>query len=389
MLLNLCVIAVLALIANGIMEKIKLPGLLGMLVVGMVLGPYSLNYIDPLIMEVSTELTSFALIVILLRAGLGLRRKELNEVGKAALLMSFIPGVLEGAMVMLVTRFLLEFSWLEAGILGFIIAAVSPAVVVPQMLELKEKGWGKRKEVPTLVLAGASLDDVFAITIYSVFMSLYFDSGTDMLMMILQVPVSIAIGIFVGVAIAVGLMILYKRLHIRDTKKILILLAFSIVFRHFEEQLWMNALLGIMTIGFVMLEYMPEVANRLSVKMNKVWVFAEIILFVLIGAKVDFTVAWDTGAIGLAIIGVGLIARSIGVSIALAGSGLNYKEKWFCVFSYLPKATVQAAIGAIPLELGVQHGEEILALAVLAILITAPIGAIAIRKSAPRLLDTE
>lgn len=393
MLLNLCIIGVLALIANAIMEKLKLPGLVGMLIVGMVLGPHALNQIHPMVIEVSSELTSFALIVILLRAGLGLRRSELNKVGKSAFKMSIIPGVIEGTTILLVAHLLLNFSILEAGILGFIIAAVSPAVVVPQMLELKEKGWGKNKEVPTLVLAGASLDDVFAITIYSVFLSLYKDTSTNILMMVFKVPISIALGIFVGGGLAIGLIIVFKRVHIRDTKKILILLATSIVFRHYEEVfagnelIGLNALLGIMTIGFVLLEYLPKVANRLSVKMNKVWVFAEIILFVLIGAKVDFTVALDTGAIGFVIIAVGLLARSFGVFTALLGSDLNAKERLFCVFSYLPKATVQAAIGAVPLEMGVAHGEEILAIAVLSILITAPIGAVAIRKSAPKLLE--
>ncbi len=303
--------------------------------------------------------------------------------------MSFIPGIFEGMTVLALAYFILGMNVYEAGVLGFIIAAVSPAVVVPQMLELKGKGIGKDKEVPTLVLAGASLDDVFAITIFTAFLSLYFNESVNLMMQFLRIPVSIAIGIAFGAVIGIVLMVAYRRFRIRDTKKVLILLALSILFNQTEDYVMANSLLGIMTTGFILLEYMPEVANRLAAKMNKVWVFAEIILFVLIGAQVDFTVALDTGLVGFLIIGIGLVARSIGVLISLAGSRLNVKERIFCVFSYFPKATVQAAIGAIPLSLGVAHGEQILAIAVLSILVTAPIGAIAIRLSAPRLLTRE
>lgn len=389
MLLNLCIIGLMAVVLNALLEKIKLPGLLGMLAIGMVMGPNAFDVLHPTLMEVSVELREFALIVILLRAGLGLQRKELNKVGKSAIKMSFIPGIFEGMTVLALAYFILGMNVYEAGVLGFIIAAVSPAVVVPQMLELKGKGIGKDKEVPTLVLAGASLDDVFAITIFTAFLSLYFNESVNLMMQFLRIPVSIAIGIAFGAVIGIVLMVAYRRFRIRDTKKVLILLALSILFNQTEDYVMANSLLGIMTTGFILLEYMPEVANRLAAKMNKVWVFAEIILFVLIGAQVDFTVALDTGLVGFLIIGIGLVARSIGVLISLAGSRLNVKERIFCVFSYFPKATVQAAIGAIPLSLGVAHGEQILAIAVLSILVTAPIGAIAIRLSAPRLLTRE
>jgi NhaP-type Na+/H+ or K+/H+ antiporter len=389
MLLNLCIIGLLALIFNAILEKLKLPGLLGMLIIGMAMGPNALDLMNPVLMEVSMELREFALIVILLRAGLGLRKKELNRVGKSAIKMSFIPGLCEGAAIIAIAYFVLNFNIYEAGILGFTIAAVSPAVVVPQMLELKGKGIGKDKEIPTLVLAGASLDDVFAITIFSAFLSMYFNDSVNLLKQFVEIPVSILFGIAIGIVIGVGLIVMYRRLKIRDTKKVLILLSVSILFNQIDDFVWANSLLGIMAIGFILLEYMPAVANRLSAKMDKVWVFAEIILFVLIGAQVDFTVALQTGAIGFVIIGVGLSARSMGVFISLLGSELNYKERLFCVFSYFPKATVQAAIGAVPLSMGVAHGEEILAIAVLSILVTAPVGAIAIRISAPKLLTRE
>lgn len=389
MLLNLCIIGLLALLLNALLEKIKLPGLLGMLFIGMVMGPNALDLMNPTLMEVSMELRKFALIVILLRAGLGLRKKELNRVGKSAIKMSIIPGIFEGFTILALAYYIMDFTIYEAGILGFVIAAVSPAVVVPQMLDLKGKGFGKDKEVPTLVLAGASLDDVFAITIFSAFLSLYLNESVNLFYQFLEIPVSIIIGVFLGCAIGIIFMIMYQRLHIRDTKKVFILLAVSIIFNYLEELFWINSLLGIMAIGFILLEYRPKVANRLAAKMNKIWVFAEIILFVLIGAQVDFTVALKTGAIGFLIIAIGLIARSLGVTLSLWKSELNNKERLFCVFSYLPKATVQAAIGAIPLSMGVAHGEEILAIAVLSILITAPIGAIAIRKSAPKLLTRD
>lgn len=387
MLLNFCVIVLLALLANYVVEKIKLPGLLGILIIGIILGPYGMDFIHPVIINVSIELRTFALIVILLRAGLGLKKEALNKVGKTAILMSFIPGILEGSTVMIISRYLLDFSWLQGGILGFIIAAVSPAVVVPQMLDLKDKYFGADKQVPTLVLAGASVDDVFAITIYTTFLSLYLGEDINIGKQIAMIPTSIILGIICGVILGYVLLCLFKNLHIRDTKKVIILLAVSVCFNAIESRFPINTLLGIMTIGFILLEKMPEVANRISEKMNKVWIFAEILLFLLIGAQVDTSVALKAGFVGIILVGVGLIFRSIGVIMATIGSNLNIKERLFCIISYLPKATVQAAIGAVPLSKGVESGELILAIAVLAIIITAPLGSIGIRISGPKLLN--
>lgn len=386
MLLNFCVIVLLALLANYLMEKIKLPGLLGMLIVGILVGPYCLNYLHPIIAqhEVMDELKTFALIVILLRAGLGLKKEALHKVGKTAAFMSFIPGILEGITIMTLARYLFDFSWIQGGILGFIIAAVSPAVVVPQMIELKEKRLGEDKQIPTLILAGASVDDVFAITIYSTFLSLYLGEGIHITTQIMKIPIQILFGIACGIIIGFILYYMFKKFHIRDTKKVLILLAVCICFNALNS--YINTLLGIMTVGFILLEKMPVVANRLSAKMNKVWVFAEILLFLLIGAQVDISVARDAGLIGISIILVGLLFRSIGVIIATLGSNLNIRERIFCIISYLPKATVQAAIGAVPLSYEVVGGEWILAMAVLAILITAPLGSIGIRLTAEKLL---
>lgn len=388
MLLNFCLIVILALAMAALFEKLKLPGLLGMLLVGIVMGPSVLDIMHETIIEVSGELRTFALIVILLRAGLGIKKESLKQVGKSALLMSFIPGILEGTAIIIVTHYVVGLSFIEAGILGFIIAAVSPAVVVPQMIRLKELKYGEDKQIPTLILAGASLDDIVAITIYSAFLALYFGDMSSIGMEFAKVPIGIGFGIIAGIVIGFVLIVLFKKMHIRDTKKILIILMVAIIFNAFEERLIMNTLLGIMTIGLILLEKMPTLANRLSAKLNKVWVLAEVMLFVLIGAKVDIAVIGDAGATGLLIIGIGLIFRSIGVFIALITSDLNRREKWFAVVSYIPKATVQAAIGAVPLSRGVASGDYILAVAVLAIIVTAPLGSIAIRILAPKCLKS-
>lgn len=386
MLLNFCLVVLLALLLSALFEKIKLPGLLGMLIVGVVLGPSVFDYIHPIIIEVSSELRTFALIVILLRAGLGIKREALNQVGRSALLMSFIPGIIEGTSILLLCHYVVGLSLFESGILGFIIAAVSPAVVVPQMLRLKEEAYGEDKQIPTLILAGASLDDIFAITVYSAFMALYFGDISVIGQTLRNVPIGIIVGLVTGAVIGMFLIYVFKKLSIRDTKKILIILIVAVAYNAVEDYVVINTLLGIMMIGLVLLERVPKVAGRLSAKLNKVWVLAEIVLFVLIGARVDIFVIKDAGLIGLLIIAVGLLFRSLGVVLALVGSGLNKREKIFSVFAYTPKATVQAAIGAVPLSMGVASGEFILAVAVLAIVVTAPMGAIAIRLLAPKCL---
>lgn len=386
MLLNFCLIVLLALFLSAAFEKMKLPGLLGMLLVGIILGPGLFDVIHPIIIQVSDELRTFALIVILLRAGLGIKREALNQVGRSALLLSFIPGVIEGTAILLLSYYVVGLGLFESGILGFIIAAVSPAVVVPQMIRLKEEAYGENKQIPTMILAGASLDDIIAITVYSAFVALYFGDVGSIGRTVLNVPLGIVIGLASGAAIGLLLIVVFKKLRIRDTKKILVILIIAVLYNAVEHYAVVNTLLGIMMIGLIMLERLPEVANRLSGKLNKVWVLAEIILFVLIGARVDVSVISDAGLTGLMIIGFGLFFRSVGVLLALIGSGLNKKEKWFTVFAYSPKATVQAAIGAVPLSMGVASGEFILAAAVLAIVVTAPIGAIAIRLLAPKCL---
>lgn len=393
---SLAIIILLGLLSNFIFAKFKMPGLLGMLILGAIIGPYGLDLLQPEIMNVSADFRKIALIIILLRAGFGINKEDLSRVGKTAIKISFIPGLIEGFLIAFISTKLLGFTFIQGGILGFIIAAVSPAVVVPQMLNFIEKGIGTNKGVPTLILAGSSIDDIIAITIFSTFLGLYSGSHVNIGIKILGIPISIILGITLGVIIGINMIILFKRYHIRDTKKVLLIIGASIFITAIENKIVIAGnkieiagLLGVMTIGFIILELMPEVGKRLAKKFNKIWVFAEILLFVLVGAQVNIGVALDAGTISIVIVLIGLLGRSFGVFISVLGTELNWKERLFCVISYTPKATVQAAIGAIPLSLGVASGDIILAIAVLSILITAPLGAIAINSLAPRLLVTE
>ncbi len=390
MALSLAAIILLGLLLNRTFEKIKLPGLLGMLILGIFMGPHVFNLISPEILAISADLRKIALIIILLRAGMGLNKETLNRVGVEALKMSCIPGICEGLTIMLAASYLLGISRVEAGILGFIIAAVSPAVIVPQMLDLINRGLGADKGIPTLILAGASVDDVFAITLFGSFLGLYGGISTSLFRQLFNIPLSIILGILLGALVGLLMVLIFKKYHMRDTKKVLILLGAAIILNSLEEILEgfipIASLLGVMTIGFILLEKSPVVAKRIGSKFNKIWVFAQLLLFVLVGAEVNILIAMESGLIGLIIIIIGLIARSIGVLISLTGSSLNCQERAFCVIAYIPKATVQAAIGAVPLSLGIPSGQVILAIAVLSIVITAPLGAIGIKVTGDRWL---
>ena len=299
--------------------------------------------------------------------------------------MSFVPCLFEGGALTVLFHFFLDFSWMTAGVTAFLLAAVSPAVVVPSMLDLKDRGLGAAKDVPTIILAGASLDDVFAITLFSIFLGLAGGQSVPAGQALLQIPLSIIGGILPGIAVGFLLSWYFRRHHekVRATEKTLLLLGTAILLVDVGNWIHTAALLGVMTVGFILLERVETVAHELAAKLNKAWVFAEIVLFVLIGMSVDVKVALHAGLAGLALIAGGLFFRSIGVWVATAGSGLNHRERLFCVIAYLPKATVQAAMGSVPLAAGVPEGELILALAVLAILFTAPLGLIGIRRFGP------
>jgi NhaP-type Na+/H+ or K+/H+ antiporter len=393
MAFSIAVIVLLGLFSNYLFQKIKLPGLLGMLIIGILFGPYVFNIIRPELLKVSADLRMVALIVILLRAGLELRRDTLNRVGRATLLMSCIPAVFEGAVITVLAPPLLGISYLEGAILGSIIAAVSPAVVVPMMLQYMEKKRGTKKGIPTLILGASSVDDVFVIVVFSILLGIYTGTQTNIGVKLLEIPESILLGIGAGVLTGYVLYHIFERYNLRATKMTIVVVAVSVLLTWVEDSLKakiaMSALLGVMTVGFILLEKVEIRAHKISQKLSKVWIFAEILLFVLVGAQVNIQVAWDAGLAGALLIFIALTGRSVGTYISLMGTDLNFRERLFCVISYIPKATVQAAIGAVPLEMGVKSGDVILAVAVLSILLTAPLGAIGIMATGDRWLEKE
>jgi len=374
---------------SRIFMRMALPNVLGMILWGMMIGAAAKGNIPSSLTELSPFLKSMALIVILLRAGLGISTGTLAKVGRTALFMSFIPCLFEGGALMVLLHLFMGFSWMTAGVCSFILAAVSPAVVVPSMLSLQENRLGEDKEVPTLILAGASLDDVFAITLFSIFLGLSTGQDVQISRALLNIPLSILGGIIPGLIAGFALSWYFRKYHerIRATEKSLLLLGSAILLVDIGDQIHTAALLGVMTCGFILLERVEHVAHELAQKLKKIWIFAEIILFVLIGLSVDLQVAWGAGPAGLLIISGGLVFRSIGVWIATVGSGLNNKERLFCIIAYLPKATVQAAMGSVPLAAGIAEGQLILALAVMAIIFTAPLGLLGIRRLGPVLLS--
>ncbi|MDI6453003.1 cation:proton antiporter [Peloplasma aerotolerans] len=389
MLLSAALIIMTSLLLTQIFIKLKLPGLIGMLVSGIILGPYVLNLIDPSILSLSTDLRQIALIVILVRAGLSLDLKDLNEVGRPALLLSFIPATIEMIAIIIFAPIFFQISYIEAAILGAIVAAVSPAIVVPRVLKLMKTGYGKDKKIPQLILASASIDDVYVIILFTSFIHAY-TTSTFNLLTILLIPIAIILGVLLGIIIGSILVWIFKKFHIRDTLKVLIIFSAAfllIVLEHIlSNYVPVSGLLAVIVLGGTILKQYDLLAQRLVIKFEKIWVIAEIMLFVLVGAAVDIRVLSSVGLFAFILIMIAIIFRMLGVIIALIKSNLNNKEKLFVGFAYSPKATVQAAIGAIPLALGIPSGHLILSIAVLAILITAPFGAIMMDSSYLKLL---
>ncbi len=390
---SLALITVLGLFANYVFEKIRIPGILGMLLVGILIGPGSFNWLHKDILTISSDLRQLALIVILLRAGLDLKLEDIKPVGFTAVKMSVIPALMEGFTIAVISMFLLGFTFTEGGMLGFIIAAVSPAVVVPAMIKLKKQDFKYANRASTVILAGASADDVVAITVFGAFLSIYMGQKVNFIMTVLNVPISIILGIVVAIACAYAIMLVYKKIKFSATEQILLLLftgvGLTFIQAVLEGKIEMAALIGVMTMGFVIRMKMEETAVKISGGLGHIWVEAKVILFVLVGAAVDIRVMGSAGITGLIIIVIGLCARSIGVFIATLGSPLTKKERIFCTIAYLPKATVQAAIGGLPLINGAASGQLILAIAVLSIIVCAPVGAVGISVSAPKLLNGE
>ena len=399
MALGLAELVILGLLVDTLFRKLRVPGLVGMMGVGVVLGPCGLAALDPGLLAFSSDMRMIALIVILLRAGFELHKDTLRRVGFQALLLSFLPASLEALAVAALGPRLLGLTVLESAILGTVLGAVSPAVVVPMMLDFASRRKGTAKGIPTMVIAASSIDDVFVIVVFSALLGVYAGQQVDLAGKLAGIPTSILSGIAAGLAIGWILYRVFRRFNPRATKRLLAILGVSIVLVGLEarigEYLPFAALLAVMAIGAVILAKSEHMAHEISGKLSKIWVFAQIMLFALVGAQVDVRVAWQAGLAGSALIGLGLVARSVGTWLCLIGSELTPGERLFVVIAYLPKATVQAAIGGAPLVamqaagMGLGPGQVILAVAVLSILLTAPLGAWLIAWSGNRLLKEE
>lgn len=392
MLLSLSIIFLVGMSVSAIFQKIKLPGIVGMLATGVVTGPYILDLIDSSILGISSELRQIALIIILIRVGLTLNLSDLKKVGRPAVMMSFVPASFEILGYFLFAPVLLGVNKIEAAVIGAVLSAVSPAVVVPRMLKLIEEKYGTEKGVPQMVVAGASCDDIFVIVLFSTFVAMA-QGGSAHIMDFVNIPVSIVLGILLGVIFGFavyGFMKINEK--IRNTIKVIIILATAFLLISVEtivkNYVALSGLLAVVAMACVLnIKADKNATKKLSEKFNKMWIAAEVLLFVLVGTAVDirYTLAAGLSAVGM--IFIGLIFRSVGVSICTVGTKLTLKEKIFCVISYLPKATVQAAIGSVPLSLGLPCGKIVLSVSVLAIIITAPIGALGIDNSYKKLLE--
>lgn len=398
MLTSLAFIFLIGLSMAAICQKLKLPRIIGMLITGIVLGPYVLNLLDPSILSISSELRQMALIIILLKAGLSLNLSDLKKVGRPAIMMSCVPASFEILAFFLFAPYLLEVSRIEAAVMGAVLGAVSPAVVVPRMVQLMDSRYGTQKSIPQLVMAGASCDDIFVIVLFTTFVSMV-QGGQVHIMDFVNIPISIILGISLGALAGFLLSIFFETAYahkhcVRNSMKVIIVLGISFILMAVES--WaegfvsISGLLAVVSMACVLkLKSIAFVSKRLSEKFGKLWIAAEVILFVLVGAAVDIRYTLGAGLSAIAMIFLALVFRAIGVSICLIKTNLNWKERLFCVIAYLPKATVQAAIGSVPLAMGLPCGQIVLSVAVLAILITAPLGAIGMDSTYKNLLTRE
>lgn len=390
MLLSIALILMLGMLLGWLCKKFKLPSLIGMLATGILLGPYVLNVLDASILGISSDLRKIALIIILTRAGLSLDISGLKKIGRPAVMMCFIPATFELIGIVLLAPKLLELSLMEVAIIGTVLAAVSPAVVVPRMVNLMENGYGTKKGIPQLILAGASVDDVYVIVLFTTFTGMAQGKGVDVLSF-LNIPFSIVAGIIAGLAAGYVMSKYFEKVHIRDTGKVLIILSVSFILVTLEDRIQcafsFSALIAIMFIGVAIQKFREPVAKRISAKYNKLWVAAEVFLFVLVGATVNISYLGNVGVKAIIVIVGALLFRMAGVFVCLLGTDFNKKERLFTMMAYTPKATVQAAIGGIPLSMGLACGDITLTVAVLAIVITAPLGAFAIDISYRRFLE--
>ena len=392
MLTGIALILISGLFLGFLFNKLKLPKLLGMIIAGILLGPYALNLIDPSLLNISDDIRQIALVIIITRAGLSLDITDLRKIGRPAILMCFVPACIEIIGTIILGTSLLGLSILDSAIMGSVIAAVSPAVVVPRMIKIMEEGYGKSKSIPQLILAGASVDDVFVIVVFTM-LTAFASTGKISAVSFLQIPISIILGVLLGIVVGFLLVLFFNKIHIRDSVKVLIILSISFLLLEaqslLEDIVPMSALIAIMSMGITVNHKHHILSKRLSTKYNKLWIGAEIFLFVLVGVAVDLKYAFTLGVTAVVIVVSALIFRMFGVSLSLIKTKLNKKERLFCMLSYTPKATVQAAIGTIPLAMGLSCGSVVLTVAVVSILITAPFGAICIDKLYRKMLTKE
>lgn len=398
MLASLSLIFLVGLAMGAICQKLKTPRIIGMLVTGIVLGPYVLDFLDPSILSISSELRKLALIIILLKAGLSLDLKDLKKAGRPAIFMSFVPATCEIAGYILFAPLLLGINRIEAAVMGAVLGAVSPAVVIPRMVMLMEEKYGTKKAIPQMIMAGASCDDIFVIVLFTTFLSMAQGGSADIIDFV-NIPVSIVLGILLGAVTGYGVYLFFETSYahkhcVRNSTKVIIVLGFSMLLVSvegwLEGKVSVSGLLAVVSMACVIkIKSTAFVSKRLSEKFGKLWIAAEVVLFVLVGAAVDIRYTLSAGIAAVFMIFIALIFRTAGVLICTIKTKLNMKERIFCVIAYLPKATVQAAIGSVPLAAGLACGKIILSVAVLAIIITAPLGALGIDNTYKKLLEKE
>lgn len=390
MLTSIALIFLVGMFLGWLFKRFGLPSLVGMILTGILLGPYVFNLLDDSILSISADLRQSALIIILFRAGVSLKITDLKKNGISAILLGFVPALFEILGVVIVGTLLFNLSLVEAALMGAVLSAVSPAVVVPSMIHIIDRGYGQKRKIPQTILAGASMDDIFVIVLFSSFLSLALGNEASV-SSLFAIPLSIILGILFGGLAGFLSQRFFRVVHMRDTSKIIVLLSVSFLLLEIENKLTdilpFSGLLAIMSMGLAINHFYPELALRLSSKYNKLWLAAQILLFVLVGATVDVSYAMNAGVRAILLITIALVFRMVGVIVSVLPSKLNRKEKLFTMISYTPKATVQAAIGGIPLAMGLASGQTILTVAVLSILITAPLGSFAIERAYPKLLD--
>ena len=387
MLLSLGLIILLGLVLAGLFKKMHVPSLVGFIITGMVLGPFVLDLMDDSLLGISADLRTIALVIILLRAGLSLDIKKILSQGRIAILLTFLPATFEIIGTLIFTTYFLGWAWIDGFLLGTILAAVSPAVIVPRMIHLIENKLGQARGIPDMIMAGASADDIYVILLFTIALA-FKQTGVFQISDVIWLPIEIILGVIYGILLGKGLVYFFKKVHIRDTIKVLIIIGIALLLLSLEGPLHYSGLLSIIAMAMMIYQDYPVLSNRLLKKYEKIWVFAEMLLFVLVGAAIDISVIPTIGFISLGLLGFVMVFRQIGVWLCTVQSNTRFKERLFIMVSYIPKATVQASIGAIPLALGLTHGTEILAVAVIAILVTAPIGAFLIDFTQIRWLDT-